>query len=124
MGTRTVTCEVCEQPMGNPACPACRTPRASPPVADRRRRPRPLPGGSRPNDPPPSPTEPPLTTRDCADWMGVTTEYIRGAIVDGQLEAEIVTVNGRRMIRVHVDQFREYLQRIGWKRIPARRGID
>lgn len=88
-------------------------------MSDERRDPgaqRPLPGGTRESDP-----ETPLTTRDCADWMGVTPEYIRGAIDEGQLAAEAVTVNGRRLIRIHVDDFREYLQRIGWKRIPTRR---
>lgn len=63
-------------------------------------------------------TDPPLTTRDCADWMGLTTEFIRGAIDDQQLKAEDVTINGRRVLRVHLDDFVDYLLRLGWKRLP------
>lgn len=73
----------------------------------------PLPGGTRAGDPP-------FTTRECADWMGVTTEYIRQAIESGQLEAETIPTSGRRVMhRVHLDKFIEYLKRIGWKRIPS-----
>ncbi len=136
----TVTCDTCGQPLGNPACPACRRSRVT-------RQLPPLPAV----DIPPAPslplpgsgpalrerrdgqrsgailgchraTDPPLTTRDCADWMGVTTEFIRGEIDDGKLEAEDVMVNGRRIIRVHLDEFRAYLQKIGWKRIPKQPG--
>ena len=62
--------------------------------------------------------EPPLTTRECANYIGVTTEFIRGAIADGELAAEVVTSGGRRLIRVHVDHFHAYLRRIGWRRVP------
>lgn len=84
------------------------------PVQRERRDPahqRPLIGGHRASDPP-------LTTRDCADWMGVGTDFIRGAIEDGQLQAEDVRVNGKRLIRVHLDAFVAYLRAIGWKRLP------
>ena len=132
----TVTCDTCGQLLGNPACPACRRspmtrsvpplpasnvpvppappiPGSGPALRERRtgQRSSPMLGGHRA-------TDPPLTTRDCADWMGVTTEFIRGAIDDGELVAEDAMVNGRRMIRVYLDDFRAYLQKIGWKRIP------
>jgi len=42
--------------------------------------------------------EPPLTTRECANYIGVTTEFIRGAIADGELAAEVVTSGGRRRV--------------------------
>jgi excisionase family DNA binding protein len=88
------------------------------PLVDRRfMRARPLPSGRRR-------TDPPLTTRECADWMGMSTEFIRGAIKDHELEAEDITVNGRRVIRIHQDAFRTYLQRIGWKRLPKMRTDD
>jgi hypothetical protein len=69
----------------------------------------------------------PLSTRDAADYMGFTPEWIRIAINEGvfaggarvKLEAESVQVNGRRVLRIHVDKFREFLQGIGWKRLPA-----
>jgi hypothetical protein len=83
---------------------------------------RPIAGGSRVGDPP-------LTTRACADWMGLTSEWIRAAIVEGvtmrgvpvKLKAERLVLNGRTNYRIHLDDFRAFLQRIGWKRIPADR---
>ena len=130
---QTVTCDACNEPLGNPSCPACRRYAAkptAPPIAvqaasvpasgpvqrDRRdaQRQRPLVGGTRKSDPP-------LTTRDCADWMGVSTDYIRGAIDDGKLEAETVTISGRKLHRIHLDAFRAWLQAIGWKRLPRAR---
>ena len=50
---------------------------STPPV-DRRqpRQQRQVVGGSRQSDPP-------LTTRACADWMGLTPEWIRSAIDEG-----------------------------------------
>jgi hypothetical protein len=75
-----------------------------------------------------SPTiDSPLTTRACADYLGFTAEWIRGAITDGvlvkgrlvTLDAETVDVGARHVYRVHPDQFRAFLQAIGWKRLPA-----
>src|SRR5687768_12458869 len=64
------------------AAPGASVP-GSGPVQRERRDPdqRPLIGGARA-------TDPPLTTRDCADWMGMSREFIRGAIDDGELAAE------------------------------------
>ena len=83
------------------------------------RRQRPLVGGSRANDPP-------LTTRDCADWTGMTTDWVRAAIDEGvpiggrtvRLEAESLDVGRRRIHRIHLDHFITFLRAIGWKRIP------
>jgi len=50
--------------------------------------------------------------------MGVTTEFIRGAIDDGELEAEDVTMHGRRIIRIYPHEFDRYLARINWRRRP------
>jgi hypothetical protein len=85
-----------------------------------RSRQRPIPGGSRA-------TDPPLTTRDVADWMGHSTSWVRAAIDEGywvsgglvRLEAETLTINGRRTHRVHLDAFIRFLRAIGWKRIPS-----
>jgi excisionase family DNA binding protein len=125
-----ILCDTCGEALGNPQCTACRryshpaggstslrpepVPPGSGPVQRERRQPerqRPVLGGARK-------TDPPLTTRDCADYMGLTTEFIRGAIEDGQLEAEDVIINGRRVIRIHLDQFVAYLKSIKWKRLP------
>ncbi len=62
--------------------------------------------------------DPPLTTRECATWMNVPFTVVHGAIVDGELEAEGVDVNGRRLLRIHHDAFIRYLKKIGWKRLP------
>jgi hypothetical protein len=129
-----VICDTCGESLGNPLCGACRRYAAKPvppvqakrtplvpgsgPVQRERRnidRQRPLLGGERV-------TDPPLTTRDCADWMGMTTEFIRGAVDEKTLEAEDTVINGRRAIRIHLDDFITYLKRIGWKRLPRRPG--
>jgi len=92
-------------------------------MADRRdpTRRRAVPGGSRPDDPP-------LTTRDCADYLGFSPEWVRHAIEEGhrvagqpgvvRLQAERLVVNDRRTYRIHLDQFVTFLEAIGWERIP------
>jgi hypothetical protein len=91
------------------------------PPSDRRdpRRQCRIPGGSRASDPP-------LTTRACADWMGLTTAWVRLAITEGvvtrgvcvKLEAETLKINNRRIHRIHLDKFIDFLRAVGWKRIP------
>jgi hypothetical protein len=126
------TCKLCGDGEGanRDACPACRAyharrgPPPSAPTTGDRRNPRnqhEVLGGSRA-------TDPPLTTRDAAEYMGFTTEWIRGAIDEGvrvrsqlvQLEAETITINGRRVHRIHLDHFIAFLQAIGWRRVPRR----
>ena len=70
-----------------------------------------------------------LTARDCADWMGYSTEWIRRAIKTGvtapdgtvvKLEAETVSLTGRRRVhRIYRDDFITFLIAIGWTRIPG-----
>jgi hypothetical protein len=101
-----------------PTSPRPRPP-ARPLPTDRRIRPRAIAGGSRS-------TDPPLTTRECADWMGLTASWVRAAIDEGvtvggrvvRLEAETLMLNGRRINRIHLDRFVVFLAAIGWKRIP------
>jgi hypothetical protein len=73
--------------------------------------------------------EPPLTTRDCADYMGLrNTDWIRRAITEGvrvqgqvvTLDAETLLTNGRHLYRIYEEQFTEFLRAIGWKHLPAR----
>jgi hypothetical protein len=74
----------------------------------------------------------PWTTRACADYVGFTQEWIRIAINEGvvingkrvRLEAETVMTGTRRIHRVHVDKFSDFLSAIGWTRLPARRCDD
>lgn len=69
---------------------------------------------------------PPLTARDCADYMGVTPAFIRkailkGVLIDGRtvkLEAEHPVINGRQLFRIHEPQFAEFLVTLGWKHLP------
>lgn len=76
-------------------------------------------GGARANDPP-------LTTRDCADFMGMSPAWVRAAIEEGvthrrrlvKLRAERLGLNGRTIYRVHLDQFIVFLVAIGWRRVP------
>lgn len=66
-------------------------------------------------------TEPPLSTRECADFIGCSTEYIREAIRAGELQAEQITMPGkhRGMWRIHPDDFRAFLVKVNFRRIPA-----
>lgn len=73
-------------------------------------------------------TDRPLTTSECADYMGFTSAWVRRAITDGvlvhdvivRLEAESLLLNGRRSYRIHVDRFSAFLEAIGWKHLPRR----
>lgn len=89
-------------------------------------------GGKRGGDP--TPSEPPYRVGECARWMGVTTDYIRGAIIEGvwsprlermiQLEAEFLPgpdAESRGEYRIFHDAFIRFLTDIGWSRVPARR---
>lgn len=70
-------------------------------------------GGRRATDPPP------LSTRECANYMGVSPGYIRDAIHDGHLKAECIEVPGRRALyRVKEEDFVAFLQKVKWSRIP------
>jgi hypothetical protein len=88
--------------------------------SDRRRTPAPPVRGGR------RATDPPLTTRHVADWMGRSTSWVRGAIDEGvwvpgglvRLRAETMVFSGRRTHRIHLDEFIDFLGAIGWKRIP------
>jgi excisionase family DNA binding protein len=64
-------------------------------------------------------TDPPLTTRDCADWVGMGTDYIIDAIKAGDLKAERFAKPGKRaQYRIHLDDFTEFLKAIGFSRLP------
>lgn len=128
MSVRTIICETCDKPMGNPACPVCRlNPPPAPvldagpvldpaPVLERRRAPvqEPRIDGQRRSDPK-------LTTRDCADRLGVTTAFILGEIQDGRLSAQITAREGYRTIyRVAPQELEAYIHRHRWQRGRAK----
>lgn len=52
--------------------------------------------------------------------MGVRAAFVRDAVDAGELVAEDVTVNGKRLIRIHFADFVAWLRAIGWSRIPQR----
>lgn len=68
----------------------------------------------------------PLRPRDCADFLGFTSQWVRDAIntgvaVDGavvKLVAEVVSLNGRANYRIYEHDFVVFLQAIGWKHLP------
>jgi hypothetical protein len=68
----------------------------------------------------------PLTTRACADYLGLTRQWVHQAVTEGvhvgntlvKLEAERLELNKRVTYRIHGDKFVEFLQAIGWKRLP------
>lgn len=68
---------------------------------------------------PQKPTSP-LSTRECAEFMGVTTDYIVAAIKDGALRAEAFRPEGVRktLYRIQEADFVAWLKAGGWKRLP------
>lgn len=59
-----------------------------------------------------------LTTRDCADVLGVTTGFVRGEILDARLDATIIDRpvlpghrRSKRIYRVSLAALREYCAR-------------
>jgi excisionase family DNA binding protein len=65
-------------------------------------------------------TDPALTTRDCADWLGVPVDYIYGEIADDHLPAFSVGRGGRQALRIRLSDFVAYLKARGYARIPTR----
>jgi excisionase family DNA binding protein len=64
--------------------------------------------------------DPPLTTRDCADWLGVSPDKILRAIEAGFLRAERFREPGasRDTVRIHGTDFHAYCLLIGFRRLP------
>lgn len=61
-----------------------------------------------------------LSTRDCADRLGVTTAFIVGEIRDGRLCAFVLERRGcRRMYRIAPEDFAAYVKRYSWT--PSKR---
>jgi excisionase family DNA binding protein len=63
--------------------------------------------------------QPPLSTRECADFMGVSTTYIVEQIKAGKLPAERVPSGPRTLYRVHEDDFVAFLKAVKWSRLPG-----
>jgi hypothetical protein len=63
---------------------------------------------------------PPLSTRECADLIGVSLDFVLDSIKDGSLKAEVArrTPASRPIYRVHEDDYLDWLTRIGWSRLP------
>jgi hypothetical protein len=89
--------------------------RAVKPAAERRRQQRSIVGGHRA-------TDPPLTTRECADWMGMGTTYIvRGRSRRGTLKAERFGLPGRKRAQLPDSPRRLHsrsCRKIGFQRLP------
>ena len=51
-----------------------------------------------------------MTTREAAEILGVTSEYIRLEVLDGRLKATVTCRKTKRMIRFTREQFDEYLK--------------
>lgn len=64
----------------------------------------------------------PLSTRECAELLGVSRFFILEAIKAGELRAEAIRrkPGARPLYRVHEDDFVAWLKAIGWSRVPAR----
>ena len=61
-----------------------------------------------------------MTTTDVAKQLGVSSEFIRGEIRDGRLQAIVVKHPGRRraVIRVTPAQFAEYQETVWRPTVP------
>lgn len=68
-----------------------------------------------------APRSPFLSTRECADLIGVSRFFILDAIRDGALTAQPLQRKSRVIYRVHEDDFLAWLTASGWSRLPARR---
>lgn len=65
-------------------------------------------------------SDPTLTTRLCADRLGVSTDFIVGEIRDGRLRAHVRIVPGKRAIyRISEAEFRAYQSRHWRQQLPA-----
>lgn len=66
---------------------------------------------------------PPLSTRECAELIGVSRFFILDAIKAGELKAEKFASRpgGRPLYRVHEDDYLAWLRKMGWSRMPERR---
>lgn len=63
-----------------------------------------------------------LTTRDCADILGMSTGFIRGEIEDGRLQAGVYEPDdaaGRRVYRIDWADFLVYCEK-HWKHVHRR----
>lgn len=61
----------------------------------------------------------PLSTRQMADWMGVSQDYVYGELTDGLMPFEnIARTPGRTEYRVRLSDFIRYLQKRGYRRLP------
>jgi len=64
-------------------------------------------------------SDPTLSTRDCADYLGVSTDFVVGEIQDGRLVAKVLERPGlRKIYRVSRTELDAYVVRYGWK--PAK----
>jgi excisionase family DNA binding protein len=57
-----------------------------------------------------------LTTRDIADYLGVSTDFVVGEIDDGRLRALVLDrPGGRRIIRVSPASLEAFMRRWRWR---------
>lgn len=64
--------------------------------------------------------DPALTTRELADWLGTSTEYVRLELVNGKMPFENISrVPFRKDYRVRFSDFVEYCRSAGRNRLPS-----
>ncbi|HXO84683.1 MAG TPA: helix-turn-helix domain-containing protein [Gemmatimonadales bacterium] len=65
-------------------------------------------------------TDPRLTTRDCAERLGVSTNFIVGEIRDGRLRALVIRRGRRRsMYRIAPADLNAYLRQHRWTKAAS-----
>lgn len=64
----------------------------------------------------------PLTTRQCARELGVSTGFIRDEIERGHLTASMAQTGERRILRVYADDWERYL--VAWKTLTVVTSTD
>jgi len=66
-----------------------------------------------------TPADPPLTTRDCALYMGRSVDYVHKVIRSKHLRATRIGLPGQRgHWAITPDDFVAFLKLIGWHRLP------
>lgn len=63
-------------------------------------------------------SDPALTTRQVANWIGVTQAYVRGEIKDGRLHAENIGRRGSREYRIRFSALATWAEAQGYRRLP------
>ena len=65
-------------------------------------------------------SDPALTTRQCADWLGLSVSYVLGEVKDGHLLADNVGRGAKKArYRIRYSDFLTYLKARRYRHLPT-----